>query len=96
MSKLVAGRGGGEQSHLLGLWKQYSVCLLGMAVLGEASQDGPGQKENKHRFDENVVTPRSREKDAFVLGGRGRGCRQGGLWCGAIAASLLGSLAPRS
>lgn len=87
--------GGGEQSHLLGLWKQYSVCLLGMAVLGEASQDGPGQKENKHRFDENVVTPRSREKDAFVLGGRGRGCRQGGLWCGAIAASLLGSLAPR-
>lgn len=66
-----------------------------MVVLGEASQDGPGQNENKHRFDENVVTPRSREKDAFVLGGQGKECRQGGLWYGAIAASLLGSLAPR-
>lgn len=44
-----------------------------MVVLGEASQDGPGQKENKHRFDENVVTPRSKEKGAFVLGGRDRG-----------------------
>lgn len=42
-------------------------------MLGEASQDGPRQKENRHRFDENVVTPRSKEKDAFVLGGWGRG-----------------------
>lgn len=41
-------------------------------MLREASQDGPGQKENKHRSDENVVTPTSKEKDAFVLGGRGR------------------------
>lgn len=44
-----------------------------MLVLGKASQDGPRQKENKHRAEENVVTPRSKEKDAFVLGGWGRG-----------------------
>lgn len=35
VSKLVAGGGGGRgRSHLLGLWKQYSVCLQGMLVLG--------------------------------------------------------------
>lgn len=75
-SEQVSGRRWGVDggwSHLLGLWKQYSVCLQGMVVLGEASQDGPRQKENKHRSEENVVTPRSKEKDAFVLGGRGRG-----------------------
>lgn len=42
-------------------------------MLGKASQDGPRQKENKHRAEESVVTPRSKEKDAFVLGGWGRG-----------------------
>lgn len=71
----ASGRRGGEQSHLLGLWKQYSVCLLGMAVLGEASQDGPGQKENKHRFDENVVTPGARRKTplSWEVGAGGAG-----------------------
>lgn len=78
----------GGWSHLLGLWKQYSVCLQGMVVLGEASQDGPRQKENKHRSEENVVTPRSKEKDAFVLGGRGRGA--GSEACG------MGQLLPLS
>lgn len=42
-------------------------------MLGKASQDGPRQKENKHRSEESVVTPRSKKKDAFVSGGRGRG-----------------------
>lgn len=78
----------GGWSHLLGLWKQYSVCLQGMVVLGKASQDGPRQKENKHRSEENVVTPRSKEKDAFVFGGRGRGA--GSEACG------MGQLLPLS
>lgn len=38
---------------------------------GEASQDGPEQKENKPRSDENVVTPKSREKSTFVQDGLG-------------------------
>lgn len=56
----------------MGLWKQYGVCLQGTGVPGEASQDGPEQKENKHRSDESVVTPRNREKSTFVLGGQGK------------------------
>eukprot|EP00073_Rattus_norvegicus_P050838 XP_017453222.1 PREDICTED: uncharacterized protein LOC102549836 isoform X2 [Rattus norvegicus] len=59
-----------------------------MVVLGKASQDGPRQKENKHRSEENVVTPRSKEKDAFVFGGRGRGA--GSEACG------MGQLLPLS
>lgn len=83
---LVAG--GVECCHLLGLWKQYGVCLQGMAVPEEAGQDGPQQKENKHRFDENVVTPRGagkkaplfREVGASEGWGQGQGV-QGGHGC---------------
>lgn len=64
-------KGGRKGCHLLGLWKQYGVCLQGMVVPGEARQVGPKQKENKHRSDENVVTPRSGEKSTFVWGGQG-------------------------
>lgn len=38
----------------------------GVAVPGEASQDGPEQQASKPRSDENVVTPKSREKSTFV------------------------------
>lgn len=52
--------------------KTIRVCLQGTVVPGEASHNGPKQKENKRGSDENVVTPTGREKSTFVQGGPGK------------------------